>query len=496
MLYEIVYALVGLVGLAYSLDYALDLRYDAREPKRLPSRIPLIGHLLGIVKYGTAYYNQTSERTADEIYTLDCVALKIYVSRSRRLIPIIQKASKTLSFRPFVKVVAREMAGNSEEACDLFDGSFVDEYSQVVKSALLPGTHQDDQNLRMAHSVISLVDDLVNGGKGKTIGLLEWTQHLIVEATSCGFFGVEHPFKDPEVERAFWRWQLYLRSQMASVDFFGKANQEREVVNKAIIEYCRKLKDDTSKVVLDRQRVLKVAGMTFEDAAKQETLFCVAMFGNTTPTLYWFIWELFSRPSLLEEVRRELEEHAITRDKANQGEHVLDIAALKTRCPLMLSVFQETQRIHHVHANIRKVTADTFIDNGRYLLRKGNYLQMAGSPIHYSEEIWGPTQAGSKEASFVPQPSAFMAWGTPPHLCPARQFAATEVMLTVALLAVECDIFPNGGQWKSPTLRYNDVAAILSPGKEFELQVKPRRGAGKWDVKMGMGKTQVNILSG
>lgn len=96
------------------------------------------------------------------------------------------------------------MAGNTEPACNLFDGPFVDEYSQVVKTALLPGAHQDVQNLRMANSVISLVDGLVNGGKGRTTGLVSWTQHLVVEASSCGFFGMEHPFLDLEVEKAFW----------------------------------------------------------------------------------------------------------------------------------------------------------------------------------------------------------------------------------------------------------------------------------------------------
>lgn len=312
------------------------------------------------------------------------------------------------------------------------------------------------------------------------------------------------------------RWQLYLRAHMASLDFFGKANTEREVVHKAIIEYCRKLPDDASKVVLDRQHILKAAGMDFENAAKQETLFCVAMFGNTTPTLYWTIWELFSRPSLLEEVRQEVEEHAVIKNNTSDSEfgedHVLDVAALKTQCPLLLSMFQETQRIHHVHANIRKVMADTLIDNGRYLLRKGNYVQMAGSPIHYSQDVWGPTvrefdpyrfmeqRKKSKDASsFAPHPSSHLAWGTPPHLCPARQFAATEIMITVALLAMECDVVPKSGnsQWKSPSLRYNDVAAVLSPGEEFEVQVRPRSGAGgKWAVKMGKAKTQVNILAG
>lgn len=232
MLYELTFSFLGLLGLAYALEFVLSLKDDSREPRRLSPRIPLIGHVYGIVKYGTVYYNETryvalvqaqddvdnthihlfgklsdtiySKQTEDEIYTLDIVALKIYVARSRRLMPLIQKASKTLSFRPFVKVVARKMAGNTEPACSLFDGPFVDEYSQVVKTALLPGAHQDVQNLRMADSVISLVNHLAYHGKGKSTGLVAWTQHLVVEASSCGFFGLEHPFQDPEIEKAFW----------------------------------------------------------------------------------------------------------------------------------------------------------------------------------------------------------------------------------------------------------------------------------------------------
>ncbi|CAJ2510213.1 Uu.00g061130.m01.CDS01 [Anthostomella pinea] len=486
MLYELAYTLAGLVALAYAADFAFGLRDDPREPRRVRPRIPFIGHVLGIVRYGSAYYSQTRQReTENEIYALDVVALKLYVE---------QKASKTLSFRPFTNVAARDMAGNSEPACDLFNGPLVDEYSQVVKIALLPGSHQDNQNLRMANSVISLVDGISNEGKEKPMGLLESTKHVIVEANSCA-----------EVEKALWSvfialvlivsirtwgWQAHLHSHMAGLDFFGKANKERKVVHKAFFKWCRELRDDTSKVLLDRQRIVKAAGMDFEDAAKQETLFCVAIFSNTAPTLYWTIWELFSRPALLEEVRDELEEHAITRDEGDKdgegtAQHTLDITALKTQCAILLSMF---------------------IDNGRYLLRKGNYVQMPGAPIHYDESVWGPTaktfdpeakQPGSKP--FAPLPAGFLAWGTPLHLCPARQFATTEILITVALLAVQYHLVPvaSNSEWeKNPAIDYNDVVAVFNPLKDVEVEAKPRKGAGNWTVKMGKSKTQVVIASG
>lgn len=299
---------------------------------------------------------------------------------------------------------------------------------------------------------------------------------------------------------------------MAGLDFRGQAPKEREIIHQAMYKYCRRLHDDVSKVVMDRQHILKAAGMDFEDAARQETLFCVAMFGNTTPTLYWTIWELFSRPSLVEEIRKELEERAVIKSQDGAVRHALDIAALKRDCPLLVSTFQEAQRMHHVHANIRKVMEDTFIDNGRYLLRKGNYLQMTGVPIHYDEAVYGPTAKTFDPYRFVdnynekatqnggkcyvqPPSTGFFAWGTPPHLCPARQFAAAEIMITVALLVLQCDLIPvaNEGQWTLPELRYNDVAAVLTPLKEFDVQVVPRPGAGTWTVEMGRANTSFNM---
>ena len=45
------------------------------------------------------------------------------------------------------------------------------------------------------------IDDLLGA---KKIYLLEWARRAVVQASSCGVYGEEHPFLDPEVEKAFW----------------------------------------------------------------------------------------------------------------------------------------------------------------------------------------------------------------------------------------------------------------------------------------------------
>jgi hypothetical protein len=56
MLREIIYALGGLLVLAYTLDFTLGLFDDPREPPRIPSKIPVLGHVFGLLRHGTGYY--------------------------------------------------------------------------------------------------------------------------------------------------------------------------------------------------------------------------------------------------------------------------------------------------------------------------------------------------------------------------------------------------------------------------------------------------------
>lgn len=224
------------------------------------------------------------------------------------------------------------------------------------------------------------------------------------------------------------------------------------------------------------------------------------MLSNTVPTFYWTVWELFSRPQLLSEVRDELEKQAIV--KLDDGGFALDVAALKTECTLLISLFQETQRVRHIHAAIRKVMQDTMLDD-TYFLKAGNYLQMPGQAIHYDDRIWGPSACEFDAHRFVNSGkrlggSSFLAWGAPPHLCPARQFAATEILIMVALLAMQVNLSPASGTWqKNPALDFNDPITVLNPKKDVAMDVFVRPGwTGQWTLRMSQSITRVPLASG
>ncbi|KAF4331610.1 hypothetical protein FBEOM_14635 [Fusarium beomiforme] len=502
MLREVAYSVAGFVLLAYAAEWILSLFDDPREPKRLQSKIPLFGHLWGMMKYSSGYHGITSKQTNEEIYTVAIFNTKLYVAKTSRLIPLIQKTSKTLSFRPFIQTAAKHMGDAKPETFEIFGTEWVDSFSHAHKNGLATGPSLDEQNLRMGdRALIDIAQLLPKEADGvEKVSLLEWAQYAVVQASACGIFGVEHPFLDPKVDAAFWKWQSYLPLHLVNLDITRKGYAAREVVFDAFRKYNKNIPSDVSLVYKERLRSMQEAGIDEDDICKQQATFGTAAFANTVPIMYWTIYELFSRTDLLEEVRKEVIAQAVSGDKATGFK--LDVAALKTKCPLTLSVFQETQRLRHVHANIRKVTEDTLLD-GKYLLKAGHYVMMPGQPVHTNTSTWGPSADKFDPYRFIKdssdrKASSFVAWGAPPHLCPARQFATTEILIVIALLAVRSDITPVEGTWaKNPALNTGDMSTIYTPKKSVQVEVRKRDDwDGEWSLKMGESKTRISLASG
>ncbi len=140
------------------------------------------------------------------MYTLGMFHIKFYVCNSCHLMPLIQKHSKTLSFRPFMQLSSRKFGDANDDTYRLMGGKLVDEFSQAQKSSLSPGPHLDVQNLRMGEQLIIELEGLldVDHGSSKNVKLFKWVKDAVVQASSCGIYGANHPFRDPAVEKAFW----------------------------------------------------------------------------------------------------------------------------------------------------------------------------------------------------------------------------------------------------------------------------------------------------
>jgi cytochrome P450 len=161
----------------------------------------------------------------------------------------------------------------------------------------------------------------------------------------------------------------------------------QDVIN-SFKEYPSGDYEDASELVKEQVRVMSAYGVPADDIACQRAAFDIALLSNTAPTAFWTLFNIFSRSALLQELRAELEQNAVISSRVQNGgnsEFELDTVAIKTKCPLFLSVFQETQRTLTIHANIRKVLEDTTLEGHR--LQKGSYVQIPNAPIHNNAEL-------------------------------------------------------------------------------------------------------------
>lgn len=113
---------------------------------------------------------------------------------------MVQRA-KTLSFGPFLQATHRVHGEVTDEANTLFNNDVLDKFSTSTRETLAPGPYLDAQNLRMGDQSLVEVTELL---KQDEIPLLEWSKHVIIQATSAGLYGVRNPFNDPEVQDAMW----------------------------------------------------------------------------------------------------------------------------------------------------------------------------------------------------------------------------------------------------------------------------------------------------
>ena len=285
--------------------------------------------------------------------------------------------------------------------------------------------------------------------------------------------------------------------------FASKALKARQELIYSFNQYIKGGCQDAAQVIKERTRILTEHGVPADDIARQTVLFNIPLLSNSAPTAFWTVFNIFSRPELLQELRTELEKVAVIKNA--EGSWELDIVALKTKCPRLLAALEETQRHLTIHANIRKVMEDTTLDT--YHLQKGNYLQIPNAPIHHDAELWGPEAGtfdphrfvkddGTAMSSSLPSYS-YLAWGAAPHLCPARQFASTEMLASAALLILRVDIVPLAGKWRTPEKRFGDLVTILPPKTDFEVEFRERGGwGGKWDMKIGESTSKVPLTSG
>lgn len=95
-------------------------------------------------------------------------------------------------------------------------------------------------------------------------------------------------------------------------------------------------------------------------------------------------------------------------------------------------------------------------------------------------------------------PMAFPVWGVAPHVCPARFYASTGVVILVALIVLRLDILPAAEGRVDPTWReLKDVfnfSAVSRPQEPVRVSVRQREDRkGNWNVAIGRPNTRLQF---
>jgi cytochrome P450 len=478
--------------------------HDPREPPLAPTSIPLVGHLLGLSRSKFNYYVELSDQTGLPIFTMALPGQKMYVVTKPDLIQTIQKQHKILAFPPIEAKFASTVCGASKQAQDILaknvngdegqHGLSMESYA-AMREALKPGPGLDDMNRHMIQEIANSLDALQPApGETKKIGMYAWLRDAITTATTRSVYGPMNPYDDKEIADAFWEFSSGLVSILVGVFPSITARKPiaaRQKVVKAFEAYYRAGGVEKASALAKLRYATEAKhGVPLEDTARYEVGGSIAIMVNTAPGAFWTLFLLFSHPGLVEEIRAEID--ACTETQGD-GTKIVDITTLKSSCPLLLSAYQEVLRHRSMGTSIRQVMEDTYLD--QWLLKKGAMLQMPSRVIHQDASLWGEDVAEFNPRRFLPEnrknrPSdvCFRAFGGGKTLCPGRHFATNEILAVVAVFIARLDMKPvGGGEWKMPTSKNTNVAAVLmEPDVDVDVEVTLRKGMEgvKWQVRL------------
>ncbi|KAL2290606.1 hypothetical protein FJTKL_15645 [Diaporthe vaccinii] len=196
------------------------------------------------------------------------------------------------------------------------------------------------------------------------------------------------------------------------------------------------------------------------------------------------VYHIFSDPVVLNDCRKEVEQ-LVKVDK--DGFSTIDLAKVKSSCPILLSTWQEMLRYSHIGIAARVVMHDTMFAD-QYLLKKGATV-MTVTPVQHTEaSIWGPNVNDFDHRRFLREPGrkrtnpvAFRAFGGRTLLCPGRHFVSTEVMSFAAVLLLRFDLKPatGDGKWTEPRKDIPMTSSMPTPKDGVPVQIVTRCDPGR-----------------
>ncbi|KAI1840431.1 hypothetical protein JX266_013358 [Neoarthrinium moseri] len=182
----------------YIICRSFGLPHDANETRLIPSSFPIVGHVIGMIRHGSGYYDIIS---------------KIYLVNTPSLIASVDCHSDTISFAPYVVQFAKRILEPSRHALDPLANDLLEsngpmelrrETLKVIHDTLAPGKHLRAMTQAMLAAVVSHTK-FQDAIEGDTMQLFDWTRKIVIRASPDDIYGAEkNPYQDDLVYNGFW----------------------------------------------------------------------------------------------------------------------------------------------------------------------------------------------------------------------------------------------------------------------------------------------------
>jgi cytochrome P450 len=224
-------------------------------------------------------------------------------------------------------------------------------------------------------------------------------------------------------------------------------------------------------------------GLSPLEAAKLEMATSLAMLSSGAISAFWLMFHMASDPDALRDCRQELHNLIVKEaDTFSSKTNVVDLSDIRTRCPTLMAMWQETLRFHSTVINIKKVQQNTTLAS-QYFLKKGAIVMIPGTAVHHDTNTWGPnasqfdhkrflTAAGQAKRAHT---TAYRPFGAGTTMCPGRHFSTSAVLSLIAMVLLQFDVEPVEGQWQMPTKNNADMwNAMPKPDHDIPVKISPR----------------------
>ncbi|EXJ60728.1 hypothetical protein A1O7_04881 [Cladophialophora yegresii CBS 114405] len=533
----------------------------------LPYWIPWIGHAINFAAGGTAFLTAAARSLGGNgsIYALWMANSKHNVVTVPSLAKqILMDRSSPITMEDFIYHVMKTFWGDGGaiKAIDpaLLWGNIHGVLSGMLRESFVTTAIKvtvdmvQDRTWNLVSGAASPVDQSIwerQGSveilsQGKSDGdfvaeasLMPLIRYFVGDIATTVLFGKDFMENNPNIMPDLWemdtRFNLFLAGAPSWFPGMGGPAKARERIIQAIDEHHQALfkyldgqdpgsrwsdMSDVSSVIVDRAREFKAAGSSPRGWATGNGAILWAMNINANAVVFWMVWYVFSTPSLLQEIRREIAPHVRFHQPAATGLPIkeqpkleIDVAALWTKCPLLKGAFFEAMRLEAPSMSYKMVEDDFVVyedekdarslgkkEPQSWLLKKGELICIPHG-VHQSDEkyfrdperfdprrFWAKESQAEKgqnghvngeaedDAEIRVEYKTMKVWGGGKQMCKGKTFAEREVVLFGAAIIMQWDIEPvnNGGKWVHPGRIVG--AGAMNPKKDVRVRMKRREG--------------------